>query len=169
MYSTGRAGWEDLAGTVSKSENFQNAIFVRLAHPTPIEIGSPSPALKSISPISKAYQFRPGSHYRLDISVYEGTKSKRTSRRHAKLSISSSIGELIVVQPYQSVVSGVTEKSTILACSRMIEDKIAALVISVEDDLDEIVNAPNPVIFCEVAVPRRTLITFVILVFVGLF
>ncbi len=51
----------------------------------------------------------------------------------------------------------------------MIEDKIAALVISVEDDLDEIVNAPNPVIFCEVAVPRRTLITFVILVFVGLF
>lgn len=65
--------------------------------------------------------------------------------------------------------SGVTEKSTILACSRMIEDKIAALVISVEDDLDEIVNAPNPVIFCKVAVPRRTLITFVILVFVGLF
>jgi hypothetical protein len=159
------SAWEDVVTNLAKSNNLASAPFINLEHPQDFDTRYPL-ALDKTSDTPR-YDVLPGEVYRLNMAVYDG------HGRETKLKLTSSSDDLIQVnQPFQSVVSGLAQKSALIACKRSIEKRLVALSIEVVDDsplAPKGINSPNPTLLVRVAVPRWTVVKFFLLVASGAF
>jgi hypothetical protein len=160
------SSWEDIVTNLAGSHDLASAIFINVEHPQEFDTRCPL-ALDKTSDTPR-YDVLPGEVYRLNMAVYDG------KQRETRLKLTSSSDDLIQVnQPFQSVVSGLAQKSALIACKRSIEKRLVALSIEVVDDSPQaqkgIVNSPNPTLLVRVAVPRWTLVKFFLLVASGAF
>jgi len=160
------SAWEDVVTNLAGSHDLASAIFINLEHPQDFDTRRPLVLDKASD--TPRYDVLPGEVYRLNMAVYDG------KGRETKLKLTSSSDDLIQVnQPFQSVVSGLTQKSALIACKRSIEKRLVALSIEVVDDSQQaqkgMVNSPNPTLLMRVAVPRWTVVKFFVLVASGAF
>jgi hypothetical protein len=160
------SAWEDVVTNLAESHDLGSAIFINLEHPQDFDTRCPLVLDKTSD--TPRYDVLPGEVYRLNMAVYGG------KGRETKLRLTSSSDDLIQVnQPFQSVVSGLAQKSALIACKRSIEKKLVALSIEVVDDSPGaqkgIVNSPNPTLLVRVAVAWWTLVKFFLLVASGAF
>jgi hypothetical protein len=162
--------WEDLVRAVSKSSEFQSAVFLRLDHITPYASSRVSEQLHHYEDNRLVYRLAPGSMYRLNFSVFENLSSTAPPGKETRLKVLSGAKDILGAgQPFQSLVSGLVEKSTIINCKRTIENIITTLSILVdhEGSSSALVNSPNPTLFVRVSVSRWTLFGFLACVFLG--
>ncbi len=158
--------WEDLVTAVSKSAGFAKAVFLRLDHIRPYDSNRESKSRYSHEHGRLVYNLRPGSIYRMNFSVFEILNSN--SGNGTELEILTSAKDVVeAVQPFQSVVSGVAEKSTLIVCKRTIEKVITTLTVCLKGPAANEVNTPNPTIFARVSVSLVTLAGFLALIFFG--
>jgi hypothetical protein len=161
------SAWEDVATNLAQSHDLANATFLNIEHPQNFE--SQVPLTLESSRNAPQYRVRPGQAYRLNIAIYDN------KGRETRLKLASSSDDLVQVnQPFQSVVSGLSQKSALISCKRSIENRSVFLSVQVEEDSTQqasnsTVTAPNPTLLLRVEVPWRTLITFFLLVAVGAF
>jgi hypothetical protein len=155
--------WEDVVVNVAQSNTFSQASFVRVDH---LKDSKTNDMLPNGNLDNRAYLLRPGSLSRLNITVYDRSASE------TKVEIKSSSEDLFSVnQPFQSVVSGLAEKTAFIACKRTVEDRTAILSIEVVADANasNVVNSPNPVLLIKTALARGTVLWFVFLALFGAF
>lgn len=163
------AAWESLVTTVAESAELRSAVFVRLDHMKPYD-----PGLKMSQSQIKGdrfiYRLLPGNIYSLNLCVFERIESNAGASAETKLKVLTSAKDALeAVQPFQSIVSGLVEKTTLIACKRTVEDIIATVTIFVDRgaDLSAVVNSPNPTLFVRISVSWRTLVGFVACVVLG--
>lgn len=162
-------GWEDLVDSVSKSSNFQDAIFVRLDHIRPADSDE---EIHQQVDRRLVYQLRPGSMYRLDLSVFEKFTKEAPGGKATTITISASDKDALGTdKPFQSIVSGLAEKSSLISCKRTIEDIVATIGVNVESDKTSgpVVNSPNPTLFVRISVSGGILAAFVVCIILGSF
>jgi hypothetical protein len=160
------SAWEDIVTNLAASHDLASAIFINVEDPQEFDTRCPLTLDKTSD--TPRYAVLPGEVYRLNMAVYD------SRRRETRVKLTSSSDDLIQVnQPFQSVVSGLAQKSALIACKRSIEKRLVALSIEVVDDSGQtqkgIVNSPNPTLLVRVAVPRWTLVKFFLLVASGAF
>jgi hypothetical protein len=159
--------WENIVTNISRSHDLANCVFLKLERPK--EFDTQKPLQLEGSARIPQYAIRGGEVYSLDLAVYD---AKRTE---ARLLLKSSSDDIVQVnQPFQSIVSGLAQKSAIVACRRTIERRLVALSVEVIEEspgasTKSIVTSPNPVLLLRVVVPKWTLALFVILVLFGTF
>jgi len=162
--SNALTAWEDVVTTLSKSARLSQATFVRIGSLQ--EIGKNEVLPQSFAE-ERVYELRPGRVYRLNFSLFEsGTQPRSRPETVARIRSSSS-GVLQVDQPYQSAVSGISERSALIACKRTTEETVSVLSIEAGDAAEVIVNAPNPNLLVRLSLPGYILKMFVILIFFG--
>jgi len=157
--------WEDLVVNVSKSNSLAQANFVRIDCPKDIDSNTDLPLKPSFDTCS--YVLQPGSSARLNFAIYN-----RAGNRETKVELKSSAEDLFTVnQPFQSVVSGVVEKSAYIACKRTVEDRTAVLTMEVAGDPNDlsVVNSPSPILIIKTSVSRNKVWLFLALVLFGAF
>ena len=157
--------WEDLVVNVSNSNSLAQANFVRIDCPKDVDSNTDLPLKPSFD--ACAYVLQPGSSSRLNFAIYN-----RDGNRETKVELKSSAEDLFTVnQPFQSVVSGVVEKSAYIACKRTVEDRTAVLTMEVAGDPNDlnVVNSPNPILIIKTSVPRKKVWLFLALVLLGAF
>ena len=161
------SAWEDVVSNVAKSHDLADAVFLNLENPQGFESGI-SLALKQGSHVPH-YSVSPGEVYRLNMAVYEA------KGRETRLKLTSSSDDLVQVnQPFQSVVSGLSQKSARISCRRTTESKFIALGIEVMEDSSatdskNVVNSPNPTLLIKIGFSTSTLLCFLFLVALGAF
>ena len=153
--------WEEVATAVSRSKLLSKAVFIRLDLRDPKTSQSVSLSGRNDR---EAYQLRSGGIYDLNVGVYTANANALT-----EVTPSSSSDLVAVGLPFQSVVSGVAEHSSLLSCKRTVGDNVVALGISAKepDPASGIVNTPNPYLRLRVSISTIELIAFVVLVFLG--
>jgi hypothetical protein len=106
----------------------------------------------------------------LNLSVFEKFTANVLAGKETKLEVSTSAKDILAAdQPFQSVVSGLAEKSTLISCKRTIEHIVATITVRVDHQKSSsaLVNSPNPSIFVRISVSIWTLAAFLACVFVG--
>jgi len=163
--SNAQTAWEDVVTTLAKSARLNRATFLRIGSLQ--EVGRNENILPRAFAEERVYEVRPGRIYRLNFSLFEsGTQPGSRPETVARIRSSSS-GFLQVDQSYQSAVSGISERSALIACKRTTEETISVLSIEVGDSKEAIVNAPNPNLLVRLSLPNYILKAFVILIFLG--
>ena len=160
-----QTAWEDVVTALAKSARLSRATFMRIGCLQ--EVGKFEDILPRTFAEETVYELRPGRVYRLNFSLFEsGIQPRSRSETVARIRSSSS-GVLQVDQPYQSAVSGISERSALIACKRTTEETVSVLSIEVGDAAEVIVNAPNPNLLVRLSLPGYILKMFVILIFFG--
>ncbi len=163
--SNALTAWEDVVTTLSKSARLRQATFVRIGSLQ--EVGKNEDILPQSFAEERVYELRPGRVYRLNFSLFESGTQRRSRPESVARIRSSSSGFLQADQSYQSAVSGISERSALIACKRTTEETISVLSIEVGDATEAIVNAPNPNLLVRLSLPSYILKVFVILIFFG--
>jgi hypothetical protein len=163
--SNAQTVWEDVVTKLSKSARLSQATFMRIG---PLrEVGKTQDILPQSFAEERLYELRPGRVYRLNFSLFEsGNRSRSLPETVARIRSSSS-GFLQVDQSYQSAVSGISERSALIACKRTTEETISVLSIEVGNTAEAVVNAPNPNLLVRLSLPSYILRVFVTLIFFG--
>lgn len=163
-----RAAWQDTVEAASETALLRGAVFLRLDHLRQIQPSETEVPRRNDGRYGLVYSLRPAQMYRLDFSVFEKVASPEQVRKETKITIDSGSSELFeITQPFQSIVSGLAEKSSLIACKRTIEDRHTTLSLKVEEPSSAIVNAPNPVLFVRISVSRWILLAFGLCIIFG--
>jgi hypothetical protein len=156
-----RLAWYETARLVSETNLLTDATFLRLDH-----IGSIKPqerVSKGHEENSLVYFLHPGRMYKLNFAVFD------KKERETEVEIHSSSPELFEIgKPSQSAVSGLAEKSSLIACKRTIENRLVALRVYVKAP-PGVVNTPDPIFLARIAITRSILWGFILYVFLGTF
>ncbi len=163
-----RTAWEDLVSKLSESSGLRAGRFLRID-----DIKFASRESKAVGRIPKgerlAYDLRPAQIYRLDFSVYERSDEKTET----KITVTTSSSELLTIdQPFQSVVSGLVEKSALIACKRTTEKALATISLAVSESTESQpgkVNSPSPVLFVQISYSKWVILLFLAAIIVGTF
>jgi hypothetical protein len=160
-----RTGWENAVTAVSKSSRLSNAIFMRIGSLQ--EVGKNKEIVPQTISDQRVYELTPGRVYRLNFSLFQSATASR-SKPEAIVSIRSSTSGLLQVdQSYQSAVSGISERSALVACKRTVEETLSVVSIEVGDTAQTIVNSPNPNLFVRPSLSKAIKVGFVMLIFAG--
>lgn len=156
--------WEDLVSNLAESEKLKKGVFLRLNHLR-------EHALNKVVEMKKGdrliYSILPAKEYRLDFSVFEKHSPDET---HVNVRTTNDI--LVVDRPFQSVVSGLVERSVLIACKRTIESALVTVNVSVsasEDATKVAQQSPNPIIFLQVSPSKLVLFGFAVSALFGSF
>jgi hypothetical protein len=167
------SAWEDLVTVMSKSKDFPDAVFLRLGHikgyrASRFRSDSDQEVSRRYEADRLVYLLRPGDIYRLDLSVYESPSASPGDGANLEIKASAK-DSLDVDQPHQSFVSGLAEKSALIACKRSIESIITTITVRAERAgiSGKLVNAPSPTLFVRIGVDWWIVPLFVVVVFVG--
>jgi hypothetical protein len=163
--SNAQTAWEDVVIAIAKSVRLSKATFIRIGSLQ--EVGKNKDIVPQPFAEERVYGLRPGRVYRLNFSLFESSTRPPSLPETVARIRSSSSGFLQVDQSYQSAVSGISERSALIACKRTSEETISVLSIEVGDASEAIVNAPNPNLLVKISLPSYILRLFVILIFLG--
>jgi hypothetical protein len=160
-----RTAWEDLVSKLSESSGLRDGKFLRvdrIRHDS-----TESEVDRTLEGKRLVYKLRPAEIYRLDFSVYE----RLAAKTETKISVATSSTELLTIdQPFQSVVSGLVEKSALIACKRTTEKALATISLAISESTEPQsgrINSPSPVLFVRISYPKWVIILFVLGIGVG--
>lgn len=164
--SASATAWEDVVTAVGRSNQLNNAIFVRLELKN-LE-GPGAPPLEAVGE-QQVYQMRPGRVYALELSVYKNLPEDGGPAAEAKITLSRSSELLEIGQPFQSVVSGLAQQTALISCKRTIEKNLVALGVTTEEPVTNVVNTPHPFFLLRISLPWEDFALILFFVFLGSF
>lgn len=156
-----RLAWQETVRVMSETNLLAGATFLRLDHITSVQ--PKEKVSRDYEKYSLVYSLHPGKVYRLDFTVFE------KEERETRIEVSSSSDDLLEIgRTFQAVVSGLAEKSSLIACKRTIENRLVALSVNVGKP-SGVVNTPDPILLARVSVSWTVLWGFILYVFLGTF
>jgi hypothetical protein len=165
--ATRQLDWENLVTAVSKSSKLSDAVFLRLDHLRLYPGDQTEVELRPYVHGARTYLLRPGQAYLLGFDIFAKQSPTPSKAKAPNVTLTCSSELVNTTKPFQSVVSGLMQQFAILSCKRTIEETRAALSAEIDEPVKDAVNTPNPVLLLEISVSRRTLRTFLALVFLG--